>query len=496
MASTATSHAAAWRLPKPERVADVCLFGAWLWLVHPSLAWIADNLTRASGRLNLVLAVAIVGLSALKLHELRRDGERLQLRLSLAPLPMILFVAGGIAFVASERLVGVNRLSLFASCIGTYGLVGLYLPPGLWRRGLVPGLLLFVVLPMAEQVDLYVGFPARTMTADVVHQALAGLVRQDVTAQTILVFENGAAQVDLPCSGVKRLWAGAVLSLAATWLDGRRLDWRWLVVNAVFVVLLLSANVVRVLSLVLVGIVLDEPAAAELLHVSLGLIGFATSSALFLILLRRLVPRRGTPGARVVRGPEAAPRLRLLLTTLVIGLVVAWAPRSVTPASAEAMPIILPDSVVAEPVRLTAIESKHFREQGAVQATKLRFAWQGATGTLLVVLTETFRAHHLPLRCIEAAGLEIESRTTELLDPRRPISRVVLRGHGGDAAYWFQSASATTDDYSARVWADVSGVERRWILVSVLLDEQPENPHELFRLIHDAAHASFFGGTP
>jgi exosortase O len=377
-------------------------------------------------------------------------------------------------------------------------LAGLYLPPALWRRGFVPGSLLFIALPMAEQIDLFIGFPARMLTADFVHRALVDLVRQDVTAQTILVFENGAAQVDLPCSGVKGLWAGAVLSLAATWLDARRLDRFWWLANAVFVLLLLSANAARVLVLVLVGLVLDEPAAAELLHVSLGLIGFTLSSTVFLILLRQLVPRRpecacNSPGPLPAR---PRPQFRLLLILLVVALTAAWAPRIAAPATPGETRLILPASMMAEPVPLTPAERDHFRAQGAAQAAKLRFAWQGATGSLLVVLTETFRAHHLPLHCIEGAGLQIESRTTELLDLHRPISRVRLRNHSGDAAYWFQSAGSTTDDYSARIWADVSGTERRWILVSLLLDEEPEQPHELFRLIHDAVDASFFGGTP
>jgi exosortase O len=468
--------------------------GAWLWLVHPSLIWIADNLTRASGRLSLVLVAAIVGLAALELHQRRQEGERLQLRLSVGLLPTLLFCAGGVAFVVCERWVGVNRLSLLASFVGTVGLVGLYLPQTAWRRALIPFALFFVALPMAEQVDLYIGFPARSLTADIVHRALSDLVRLDITAETILVFENGAAQVDLPCSGVKSLWAGAVLSLAATWLGRRRVGWQWLAVNAVFAALLLSANVARVLALVAVGIVLEQTAAAELLHVSLGLIGFGLSSAVYLILLRWAVPRWHVSQSELPR-PEPAFRVRVPLLLLVVLLAIVWTERPAAAAVAQ-LPFNLPAAVVAEPIELTPLERAHFREQGALQVAKLAFSWEETTGSLLVVLTESFRAHHLPLRCIEAAGLEIGRRTTELLDAHRPISRVELRGHGGDAAYWFQSASSTTDDYTARVWADVVGAERRWILVSVLLDQQSEHPEELFALFHDAVAASFFGETP
>ncbi len=38
-------------------------------------------------------------------------------------------------------------------------------------------------------------------------------------AKADLIFENGVSQVDLPCSGVKSLWAGAIFYFAATWLS-------------------------------------------------------------------------------------------------------------------------------------------------------------------------------------------------------------------------------------------------------------------------------------
>ena len=119
------------------------------------------------------------------------------------------------------------------------------------------------------------------------------------------------------------------------------------------------------------------------------------------------------------------------------------------------------------------------------------------SGSLLVVETETFRAHHLPDRCLTGAGLTIEDRQTELVEPGFPLKRIAFRGHSGSAAYWFQSPTQITEDYSARVWADLFGGERQWVLVSVLFEGPSNGPSqkEFFLLIHDAIDASLLGGA-
>lgn len=50
---------------------------------------------------------------------------------------------------------------------------------------------------------------------------------------TILILENGVSQIDLPCSGVKSLWTGLLFLLAATWLERRPLNLRWLLTGLV-----------------------------------------------------------------------------------------------------------------------------------------------------------------------------------------------------------------------------------------------------------------------
>ena len=110
---------------------------------------------------------------------------------------------------------------------------------------------------------------------------------------TILVFENSVAQVDVPCSGVKSLWTGGLFLIAATWIERRPINLRWLCIALAFGLLLFVANLARVAVLVGVGQVMGLTPLAELLHVPLGVMGFAGACAAAVLLLKSTSPRRG-----------------------------------------------------------------------------------------------------------------------------------------------------------------------------------------------------------
>ncbi|MFC1611258.1 exosortase O [Myxococcota bacterium] len=480
---------------------DVGILVAWGWLISPSLNWVVRSLAQPSTRLNLVLVLAAIGVLAWRT---RRQGA-LQLRLQFRALPLAILILSGLAFVTVEYGLDINRIGVAAAGLGTYGLAGLYLPRPQWRRLLAPWLLLLALLPFAEQLDIYLGFPLRLLTAELVGNLLHAGGAADITTQTILVFENGVAQVDLPCSGVKSLWAGGVLSLAVTWLDDKRLGISWLLSNLGFFVLLVLGNATRVLILVLVGIVLERPFLADVLHAPLGLMVLAIASILLLACMRLSARPRAvstkTPLPSKVGDTGRAPRKCLLYRALLVGsLVVMACAHTRRPAPSQddsGMALSLPTGVDVESIALTDVEQRHFHDQGASFVQKVRFSWGDLEGSLLVVQSESFRAHHLPDRCITASGLTIAGRHTLLVEPDFPVRHVELEAHPGAAYYWFQSKKLTTEDYSARVWADISGHERSWVLVSVIIDQLSGSAHppELFLLLHDAVQASLLRGS-
>jgi exosortase O len=116
-------------------------------------------------------------------------------------------------------------------------------------------------------MQTFVGYPMRLLTAAIVRDGLTAAGVSSIGIDTILVLENGVSQVDLPCSGVKSLWTGMLFLIAATWIERRRFNLRWLLIALVFASLLFTANLARVGVLVVVGQVAGWWLVAEMLHV-------------------------------------------------------------------------------------------------------------------------------------------------------------------------------------------------------------------------------------
>ncbi len=457
--------------------ANALLLGLWLWLFRPALADLAALFGREDMRTNLLL---LLGAAALIVQRARHAAERPRPDAPPRPAPAALLLAGGCAagFLAAERLLDINALSVLLFGLGSYGLLGLWLRPHVWRQGFPAALLLIGALPFGDWMQVFVGYPMRVLTATLVRDGLAASGVGAVGVDTILVFENGVSQVDLPCSGVKSLWTGGLFLLAATWIERRPLRWRWLLTALLFAGLLFAANLARVAVLVVVGEVAGWRDLAEMLHVPLGVLGFGAACLAAVFLLRRQ-PALAEPGRPA---PPAAPAPAWLTPGLIAALlllIAGYAPHVAVASAAPPAAWRVPDGLATEPLELRPGELDWLVRDGAEAVERARFRWGGTTGTLLLVTSSSRRAHHSPERCFEGYGLTVEQSAAHLAAPDLPLRLLDLRGAGGaryTAAYWFQSADRVTDDYGTRFWADLAGGHQRWVLVSLLFD-MPQDPN-------------------
>lgn len=479
------------------------ILGLWLWLYRPVYPYLALIFSREDFRTNQVILLAVI---LLIFWQIRQGTIRPQfsapLHLSYPALGLAL--GGSLLFLAVERFLDVNTLSASLFGLASYGLLGLWLEPQRWRQGLPAAMLLVGALPFGEHMQTFIGYPVRLLTAEIVRDSLAVAGVASLGLDTILVFENGVSQVDLPCSGVKSLWTGMLFLLAATWLERRTLNVRWLGVALIFAGLLLAANLMRVGILVIAGPVAGWPLAAEMLHVPLGVIGFVAACAAAVAMLRRLA----SPAASDLPGmvnPVGLSRPRwlspaLALTLLLMSLGYAARPQT---GLAQAPPAWrFPEGLATEPMPLKPDEVAWLTRDGAESADRRRFEWQGLKGSMILITSRTWRAHHRPERCFEVYGLAIDATRTHLVNPQFPL-RLVSLGHDAaslSAAYWFQSAGQTTDDYGTRIWADLAPASQRWVLVSILFDGSPD-PHSpevqaLYTTLHETVAAALGRPAP
>ncbi|MEW5871492.1 MAG: exosortase O [Chloroflexota bacterium] len=470
---------------KPVRFAlNAIILALWCWLFRAVFPYLSTIFTRQEFRTNQVI---LLGVLALIVIQWRKGDFRPRLdaspQLNLPALGMIL--GGSIAFLLSERFLEINTLSASMFGLASYGLLGLWMQPQRWRQDMPAALLLIGALPFGEHLETFVGYPLRILTAAIVRDGLSLLGVHSLGIDTILVFESGISQVDIPCSGIKSLWTGSLFLLAATWIERRSINWRWVMAAITFFILLLAANLGRVAVLILVGQVAGWRMAAEMLHVPLGVIGFGSACFAALGLLRWSSPAREVDAPHEQDPPRPQARfsptlarpawLAPVLAALILTLAFFYAPRPQTASAQGASSWQFPEELQTESWPLSPREYGWLTSTGASSAQRWTFHWRDLSGSMLFVSSSTWRGHHKPERCFQVYGLEVENSYSHVISPDFTV-RLVLLGQDHQrnllsAAYWLQSAQLRgTDDYAARMWADLSPDRQTWVMVTVLFD--------------------------
>ncbi|NJO45835.1 MAG: exosortase O [Oscillatoriales cyanobacterium RM2_1_1] len=321
-------------------------------------------------------------------------------------LPLLLILGSGVLSLGSQWFLTLEQIPAILFILGSYGLVGLWLQPHSWNRGLPIAIALSFILPFGVEFSTNLGFPARILTAEAVEQILHHLKIAALSSEDIIVLDTGIAHVELPCSGLKSLWIGSLFFLGATWVDRRRLGLRWLGMGAVTLGLLVLANIARVLSLVMVAEVLQQPEIADILHIPLGIIGFITVCGLSYGLLRGVPQITGEDqGSSVVLTPQRSLKLTdfkeyhrhrsssyldfLVLTACLLGLALFPAAPSFGSALPDLNALDWPANLQMETIPLSKTEQRFFGQNSGVLTEKQRFQFQDLSGSVLFVASST-----------------------------------------------------------------------------------------------------------
>ena len=449
---------------------------AWLLGNVWTYQWFIESL-KSTNFLNLILLS--LGLIALSVQLIRTDfwaSESFEPRFNT--YPFLLMLGGELGAIILKWSLNIPQLTLLCFILGSYGLLGLFISSTIWHKGLSIATLTACVIPFLVAFNSGLGFPVRVITAHAVAQALSDFHFSAVSSHDIIVMENGIAQVDLPCSGMKSLWTGTVFLLGATWLENRQLGFRWLLVAIANLVFLIAANIVRVLILVITIEVLQQPQAAEILHLPLGIAGFIIASALTWILLQK-VPRnfqelpniQNIQTAKDNRKPANYSWILAIIITL--GIIGQFQPFQLNRIALQ--PINLPSEIATETLALTPAEVNFFDSPANPVVQKLRFQSNALSGSMLMVASDTWQSHHPPELCFVGNGFKVDSMISTLINDSINARWLSLQNGKLSAAYWFQSDRETTDDFISRIWDHLAHRNQTWVMVSVLFDSK-ENP--------------------
>jgi exosortase O len=446
---------------------------SWLYLNLPTLQWFT-RAVREMSLFNLVL----LGLAGL-FFIVQGIRHRQQLRWSavpvLRPLPLALMFGSAIAANAFRWFLDLDRLPAICFILGSYGLLGLFLDSAIWQRRLSIALAIATLLPFCIKFGTGLGFPVRMLTARAVEFILARANVSALSSQDIIVLENGISQVDLPCSGLRSLWIGTLFLLTLTWLEGRRIDIRWLLVSIANLVSLTLANIVRVLALVILVDKLNQPEIANMLHIPLGLMGFLSCCLLAWGLLRFVPKQRSEKRTEEVFRIQKQKNFKslvpqALVAICVLALTLLPQPPSIAARSLTLADLQLPASIATQEISLSPYERDFFQDYPGVEARKLRFEVRGLSGSAILVFSPTWQAHHSPELCLLGSGFQVDKMERRQLAPDMLGRWLSLNNGERSAAYWFQSSKRTTDEYLARLWGEMNRREPIWVMASVLFD--------------------------
>jgi exosortase O len=472
---------------RPQVILSTCAIAtSWLYLNRPVLDWLAQALQEISPFNGLMLiagGLLLMGLGIYYRQQIQFSAPTLRL------VPLLFMLGCGMGAIATRWLIALEQLPVVLFLLGSYGLFGLFLSPATWKKGLPVGAAIACLFPFGVQFSTGLGAPARVLTSHIVEYLLTLAHIPAISTEDIILLDTGVAYVDSPCSGLKSMWTGTLFLLAATWLEGRQIGLRWLGVAVANLGLLAIANTARIITLVILTHVLHQSALAEVLHVPLGLMGFIVASLITWGLLRWVPRSRSVAMVEQPQHQRFTFKAPIIITASILSLMLIPQPQ-ITTTTLDLSQLQWSDSIKTQAIALNRYEQKFFANYPGVTTQKQTFEFQGLTGSIVLVASPTWQAHHAPELCLAAFGYHIDRMDGEALTPTVTGRWLTLDGGTKTASYWFQSATRTTDDFFVRFWGEVFRKDPTWTMVSIVFDQSHSTTEpavqSFLNVVHDA----------
>jgi hypothetical protein len=113
-------------------VGIIAIVGSWLYLNRAALHWLATSLVDVSLFNGVILAVGGLLLTFLGWYY----RHLIEFAPGLYRLPLLLIFGCSVATISTQWFVSLAQLPVGLFLLGSYGLLGLWLAPLVWRRGL------------------------------------------------------------------------------------------------------------------------------------------------------------------------------------------------------------------------------------------------------------------------------------------------------------------------------------------------------------------------
>ncbi len=382
-------------------------------------------------------------------------------------------------------------ISAAAFLLGGYCLLGFYIDRKVWIRGVFLAVIITLTLPFIEHIQTFLGFPVRLMTAKIVSVLLHWMGAANISDATVIMTENHASVIDLPCSGVKSIYTGILFLCALYFFQRVAFSLRMALVSLAYFVSLLFFNIWRVFSLVYIYGILQWMEVGNNLHVALGAGGFVASGLLAWFLTKKYLSPIDQWNKRtvIVRASLNTKKqwfvASVIFCFLLVDIVLAFGRLQHPQISSFSHHFSFQlEGVAFKDLVLTKQEQSFFQNRDVIFTKKYKGQTsRGLPFTLLLVSSKSWRTHHNPEICLQGMGYHIDHSDLVQLHETR-VREVVLSQNQGTVLYWFVSNDQVISDYSERVWAGILHPDKVWTLVEMGFDHEVDLDHgEIMELI-------------
>ena len=457
---------------------------AWGLSHEVALRWILLGLTQPS---HMVQRFILLGVAALALFDLVTQPPSAHAH-PRAPFIVLVSLTLDIAVHLYSRVQLVQALAalllLYASCACFMGAQA-------WRKRFVLLMVVLLCLPVQPHVDAHLGLPLRLWTARAIAPLLQLLGVHNVTAGSIIVTENAVADVANACSGVRTLWYAVALWLAARLMWPHTAARRWWLAGALSIAVAVGMNALRVAALVL-ALHHQAPALlADMAHASLGLLALALVGIINLLLCRGSsgapTPAQEHTGARALaHGRAVSWRLPVVLAGLMLATALLPRPRNSIVDAVALQALAWSPELHTVPLPLSEQERSLIMGHDATVAEKQRFQFKALQGSLLVMQSGNWRAHHAPELCLLAQGAKLGD-IRQVGTNNGAFRAMSMQGDTQTAITWFQSGVRVLPDLGARWWSQLLRPQEQWALITVVADQTVSA--DVMLQLHQAVHA-------
>lgn len=451
-------------------------------LFQSPLSWLFQSLQVSEYRLHSLLLIGFAIFLTLK--NWRRNPKKVlsPTKFNVEILPMTLFLSGIIGFVITEKFFDIDVISCLFLGLTVYGFTGFYMEINEWRNSSVFVLLFSVCLPLSYHIETFFGFPLRILSAKVAETFFSLTGSQAHSTETVLLVENKLSHIDLPCSGIKSLWSISLFSLVLSIIEKYKINFWWTISFLSSWLLVASANIFRIILLMMTYSSDFPETVKESLHVPIGMLAFI-GACVATHFIFGLTCRRAAPPV-VIQKFFDRKSYWIVILILLIAISINQSTNQFKLAPEKTVPPQSQNS--ADSIALTDKEQGLFLRHGVIQFEKKKFHIRDLRGTAFLVLSNSWRGHHHPEQCIQGQGHLIETTKTLVIKDGLHVRSIKIKNSNNEVAYWFQSQEDLTDDYSSRIWSGLVHPNKPYIMVSLYIENGSRSDPLAFKeLIND-----------